>query len=139
MPAKQDNLWAAVKELERVLDQGSAGPERARQLDRALAAVEQAVRLHAESLDASGGDLIDVEGPRIPSPTVTREVGELRRELDDVLDEVGALRDRLASGGADFGPFRQRARRLAESLEKYDEEEARVIQETINTDIGSPD
>jgi hypothetical protein len=141
MRAKRDNLLAAVDELERVLDQGDGGrgPDRVRQLDRALAAVEQAVRLHAESLDASGGNLIDVEGPRIPSPTVTREVGELRRELDGVLDEVAALRDRLSAAGTDFGPFRRRARLLAESLERYDEEEARVIQETINTDIGSPD
>jgi hypothetical protein len=141
MPAKPDNLYAAVDELERVLDQAEAGggPERVRQLDRALAAVEQAVRLHAEALDASGGDLIDIEGPRIPSPTVTREVGKLRRELDEVLGEVGALRGRLPAGGADFGPIRRRARLLAESLEKYDEEEARVIQETVNTDIGSPD
>jgi hypothetical protein len=66
-------------------------------------------------------------------------VGELRRELDAVLDEISGLRDRLSSGAAAFDPFRQRARRLAETLERYDEEEARVIQETVNTDIGSPD
>jgi hypothetical protein len=143
MRATRDNILAAVKELERTLDEGDTGrdADRARRLASALDAVEEAVRRHAEELDASGGNLIDVEGPRIPSPTLTREVGELRQELDALLDEVSALRDRLAAGGAgtDFGPFRHRARRLAASLEHYDEEEARVILDTINTDIGSPD
>jgi hypothetical protein len=143
MKAMRDNILAAVNELERTLDVGDAGrgPERSGRLDRALATVEEAVRLHAEALDASGGNLIDVEGPRIPSPTVTREVGGLRQELDEMLDEVSALREKLAGGaaGPDFGPCRQRARRLAESLEHYEEEEARVILDTINTDIGSPD
>jgi hypothetical protein len=142
MKAMRDNILAAVSELERTLDEGDAGrgPDRPRRLGRALAGVEQAVRLHAESLDASGGNLIDVESPRIPSPWVTREVGGLRQELDELLDEVSALREKLSAAGTevpDFGPFRQRARRLVTSLERYEEEEARVIQEAINTDVGA--
>jgi hypothetical protein len=143
MKAMRDDILAAVHELEKVLNEcdASRGPDRPGRLGRALVAVEQAVRLHAEGLDASDGNLIDVEGPRVPSPTVTREVGGLRQELDELLDEATALREKLTGEGAgpDVGRFRQRARRLVESLERYEQEEANVILDTVNTDIGSPD
>ena len=64
MKATRDSILAAVNQLERILDGGEAarGPNRHWRLDRALAAVEQAVRRHAEALDASGGNLIDIVG-----------------------------------------------------------------------------
>ncbi len=140
MKVMRDNILAAVGDLERTLDEAEVGPDRQQRLEHALAAVEQAVRRHAESLDASGGNLVDIDSPRIPSPTVTREVGGLRQELEGLLDEVSALREKLSASGAsapDFGPYRQRARHLAAALERYDEEEARVIQEAVNTDVGA--
>jgi hypothetical protein len=72
---------------------------------------------------------------------VTRQVHGLHRELEELQAEARALRDSLSGGAAppDFGPLRARARRLLESLGRYNEDEARVILDSINTDIGAGD
>jgi hypothetical protein len=137
MTAERDNLVEAVRGLEQVLADGG---DLSRRLGHALAAVEQAVRRHQQALEADGPRVVDIESPRIPSPVVTREVGKLHGELEDLLGEARALHDRLSGGPApDPVKLRERARRLLEALAHYDEEEARVIQETVNTDIGAPD
>jgi hypothetical protein len=72
---------------------------------------------------------------------VTRQVDQLHRELDELHREASALRGRVAGSGPapDVGPLCARARRLLDCLGKYNEEEARVILDSINTDIGAGD
>jgi hypothetical protein len=146
MTAQRDNLVAAVAQLEKALagpDAGpDAGPEASRQrLDAALAALVQAVDEHGRALDAGEGRVVDVESPRLPSPTVDRQVGQLHRELQELRGEAAAVRDRLAAGAAtpDFGPLRGRVRRLLECLQRYNQDEARVILDSVTTDIGAGD
>jgi hypothetical protein len=131
-------LVEAVRGLEQALAGGGDLPRR---LGPALVAVEQAVRQHERVLDADGPRVVDIESPRIPSPIVTREVGKLHGELEELLGEARALRDRLSGGGPAPDParLRERVRRLLEALARFDEQEARVIQETVNTDIGAGD
>ena len=95
---------------------------------------------------------------------MTRRAAELRRELDGFAEETRTLRTR-AQGAAqafgvtgnpanlagalpvapeagavpDFGMFRERTRKLLEALKHYEDEEARLILESVNTDIGAGD
>jgi hypothetical protein len=139
MTAKQDNLTAAMAELEHAVADWEAGrgAEPAWRLDRTLASLEQVVREHDQSLDR-GGEVVDVESPRIPSPTVDRQVESLHHELHRLLEEAHLLRGRLAGGPAPAtGRLRDWVRQLLEALGRYDEQEARVIQEALNTDVGA--
>jgi hypothetical protein len=146
MTVKRDDLVAATDELEQALDASKGGRESGqdRRIGAALARVERAIREHAQTLEADGGGVVDIESPRVPSPAVDRQVDGLRSELDDLRREAGALRSRLTGGEAgeripELSPFRQRVRRLVDSLCRYEEEEARVILESINTDVGAGD
>jgi hypothetical protein len=142
VPENPDNLVSAVADLEQALaNRSSRAAGRNQRLDQALAALEQAVRRHREALDPGDGRVVDVESPRLPSPTVTRQLGALHRELDQLLRDAGALRDRLSGGAAaaDVGPLRTQVRQLLQSLGRYNEDEARVIQDSVNTDIGAGD
>jgi len=166
MPTKSDALSASVEGLERALAERSTSPERdwAERVDQALAAVEQAVRQRSATLEAPDGRLVDIEGPRLPSPTVSRRAGKLHQELDGFLDETRALRAKLrgsaqapgtvvtpsgqagalalspeAGAVADFGVFCKRARELLDALGHYEQEEADLILDTVTTDIGAGD
>jgi hypothetical protein len=138
MAAQRDNLAAAVRELGQIL---AGGENLYQRLGPALAAVEEAVGQHEKVLEADGPRVVDIESPRIPSPVVTRQVGKLQAELEGLRSEVRALRQRLTGGERtpDVGRLRERARQLLAGLGRYDEEEAQVIQETVNTDVGAGD
>jgi hypothetical protein len=138
MAAQRDNLAAAVRGLGQILDGGENLDQR---LGPALAAVEEAVAQHEKVLAADGPRVVDIESPRIPSPVVTRQVDKLHAELEGLRSEVHALRQRMTGGekAPDVACLRERARQLLEALGRYDEEEAQVIQETVNTDVGAGD
>jgi hypothetical protein len=145
MPKKSDDLVAAMNRLEQVL-----GDESSRRdeewlgcADEALRTVEESVRLHLPTLRPADGKLIEVDRPRLPSPMVSRRADELYGELHGFLNETQALRTMLhgsdGSSAPNFGAFRQRARQLVEALQQYEEEEANLILESVNTDIGAGD
>jgi hypothetical protein len=163
MPAKRDDIVAAIEQLEQVVNEctvaeiGDAGS-----LERALARVEETVRHHAVTLTPAGGDLVDVDSPRLPSPVMSRRTEELRQELHDLLQEARALRGRVhkppaaparhpdnlagalpvapeAGAVPDFALFCRRARELVQHLEHYENEEAAVILDAVQTDIGAGD
>jgi hypothetical protein len=149
MKAKRDALLTAMAELERALAEHSGGRERAwaERVDRALAAVAQAVQRHHATLQAPGGGVVDVASGRVPSPGVDRQLAALYEELEGVLGEATALRARLqralASAAAgevlDFALFRRRATALLEALGRYEAEEADLILDSVTTDIGAGD
>jgi hypothetical protein len=166
MAANQDPIVRAADALERAAAADSAGRDRdwIDTVDRALAAVEQAVRQRAEVLREPDGQLLDVDRPRVPSPAVDRRTEGLERELHQFLDEVQALRSQVrgaaeglgmaiapdelagalpvapeAGAAADLAVFRQHARRLAEEVRRFEREETDLILDAVNTDIGAGD
>jgi hypothetical protein len=159
MRGKSANLVRAVERLETIL--GDVGPDQVTRLKQALAQVEDAVWQRIVALKPVDGKIVKVDRPRLPSPGVDRRADKLCAELEHFLEEAQALRasaretgtapqDPATLGGAlpvapevgavaDWGVFVQRARRLVADLEEYENQEAELIYDSINTDIGSPD
>ena len=166
MPANTDNLLVAIEELERVLSSpaGSDPAGGTARLERALGGLEQAVRRHADALREPDGLVGQIDRPRVPSPGLDRHTEHLRAELAHFLEDIRTLRSRARAEGqlprrsadptnlagalpvapeagalAKQGVLVQRARQLAQALERYEDEEADLLLDTVNTDIGSPD
>jgi hypothetical protein len=128
---------ASVAELQRALDGGDDSS-----LDRALRDVEEAAREHGLALDPVSGKVVDVDRPLIPSPGLARHAAWLRQDLGELVGEAAVLRSRLATAAAtpaERERLRQQARALLDALERFGEEEVRLIQESVNTDIGAGD
>ena len=166
MPTHNDLLFAAVHGLECLLAESMAARQQdwLARVDQALAGVEQAMRERANALTVPEEGLVEVDRPRLPSPTVARRAEELRQELAGMIAEARALRAKVqsatpASGleigssdlagalpvapeaGAvpDFGLFCRRTRELLDGLGRYEEEEAKLILDSITPDIGAGD
>jgi hypothetical protein len=160
MPANTDNLLVAIEELERVLNNPAGGTSR---LEGALGNLEQTMQRHADALREPDGLVGQIDRPRIPSPGLDRHTEHLREELAHFLEDIRTLRNRAqvdrqtprvsadptlagalpvapeAGALSNQGVLVQRARRLAQNLERYENEEADLLLDTVNTDIGSPD
>jgi hypothetical protein len=156
-------LVQAIRGLKQALGSNGVGAKDwAGRVDEALAAVEQAVRQHRDTLEDEEGRVVDVNTPLNPSPVVKRRADGLRAELDGFLTEAQALRvkvrgvhssavaDPQTVAGAlpvapeagalpDFGAFWQRARDLLEGLGHFEEEEADLIQYSVTLDLGAGD
>jgi hypothetical protein len=165
MPTRTDNLLAAIQEFERVVGGGAhPGPGQGAGLDRALAGLEKAVRRHADALREPDGLVGHIDRPRVPSPGLDRRTQHLGEELAHILGDIRGLRTKAQAEGqapavsadpatlagalpvapeagavADHGLLVQRARQLAQALMEFENEEARVILDTVNTDVGAPD
>ncbi len=165
MPANKCSLANAVKGLTQMLGEDATGRAKdwTQRVDQALSALEHSVRRHRAHLEDAEGRVVDVESSLNPSPTVARRANQLCQELDSLLREAQALRGKLqgihpstekmdastAAGAlavapeagdvADFGVFCERAERLLEGFEHYDEEESELIQESVTMDLGAGD
>jgi hypothetical protein len=160
--AAKNDLLTAAERLERALTGEAPGRERdwAGDVDDALAGLEQAVRQRAATLVSRDGSVVKVDRPRLPSPTVDRQAADLRQELEGMLERLTTLRLQVQGaaqvfGGAaipaglpatpracaipDFGALRQQAQELVEAVRRYEEETARMLLESVNTDIGAGD
>jgi ABC-type transporter Mla subunit MlaD len=149
MRARKETLSAAVTNLEQAL-RGAAPWSRAWALlvEQALTSVEQAVRRQDTFLAATDGNVVDVESGLANSPGMERRLAHLHEELAGFLGEVDTLRKRvqrvLEGGAAEVPPspfdnFHRRAEALLDALQGYEQEEAQLIQESVNTDIGGGD
>src|SRR5262249_14975386 len=143
MAKKPDALLNAADKLEGALAADVAGQERdwSDRVDQALDQVMEAVRQRAATWKSPEGKVVEVESPRLPSPVVARRGSELRRDLDDFLEQATALQADVrntartfvraadvsnlagalpvapeAGGVPDFGVFRQRAEELVEGI-----------------------
>jgi hypothetical protein len=155
--AAKNALLTAADRLERSLGGAAPGRERdwAGEVDDALAGLEQAVRQRAATLVSGDGSVLPVDRPRLPSPTVDRQAAGLRDELDDILAELQKLRLEVQGAGQvfgqnlapppraatvpDFGGLAQKAREVAAAVRRYEDEAARMLLESVNTDIGAGD
>jgi hypothetical protein len=111
-------------------------------MDRALADVEQEADSRGLLKVGRLGEVSDL----IPSPGLDRRLGRLRQALGGLAQEASAIRqdirreaERAPMGPASLGRFHRRAAALLLGLEEYELEEARLILESVNTDIGAGD
>jgi hypothetical protein len=165
MTATNDPLLKPVGELEQMLatDAAARPGDWAERAERTLARIEQAVQQRLALVRSAPGRLVKVDCPRLPSPAVERGQAGLQRQLYDLLREAETLRagvrgttpaagvqadDNLAGAlpvapkagaAADFGDFLQHAAALVEAVRHYEAEEARLILESVNMDIGAGD
>jgi hypothetical protein len=144
MNDQTDLLEGALRELEHLLGESvdDRDPGWAARADRALAGLEQGIRQHDRDLDPPDGQVVEVDRPAIPSPTLQRRLRALHEELKPLHEEAMALRIRLRAvpeAGPDRRSLRERASRLIQALERFEHEEAGIVQESVNLDIGAPD
>jgi len=141
MTINADPIMSAVENLERALTETPDGRAEmwAAEVDRALSDIRRSVKERDAELKTRGGQLVDVDRPLLPSPTMDRHVNDLRHELDGVLEEVASLRLQARNGNPELGAFRQRAQRLLTILRSFEQQEGALIQEAVNTDIGGGD
>jgi hypothetical protein len=153
---KDDALGLSLDSLRQALAADVPGRERewAAAVGDALARVEAALRQHRAAAKAPDGVLAEVDQTR---PTLARQADELRSDHDDFLTQVLALREEVghaaeafqpaasrsgqpgAAGVVDFGATRQRAEQLLAGLQANQEAEAKLVLESINTDLGAGD
>jgi hypothetical protein len=163
MPAANVPLMQAMQGLKQALGSHGVGQKDwADRVGRALAAVEEAVRQHRDTLEDDEGRVVDVNTSLNPSPVVKRRADGLRAELNDLLKEAQALRAKVrgvhasaaadpktlagalpvapeAGEATDFGVFWERARDLLARLGHFEEEEADLIQYSVTLDLGAGD
>jgi hypothetical protein len=155
MRPSKDVLLPLVERLAKGLVADVAGRERAwaQEADACLAALEQALVRHATEADAPGGVFAEVDCTR---PSLVRQVGELKQEHTDFLEQVRELRKDLQAaarafglpaGGAepatatvvDFDAIRRRGQQLAATLRHHRDHEAGLVIESVTTDLGAGD
>lgn len=137
MTAKSDPLSTALKRLEQSAAAKAEGRDWTSDVEQALAATEQALRQRKQPLRPPDGKLVDVERPRLPSATVDRRAAHLRKDVDVLLRDAEELRSRAATG--DPAAIRQRVQELAEGLQQFIDHEAKLVLQSVNTDIGGND
>jgi len=132
MTVTSDVLGTALERL-----QNAAGADRVADIEAALAETEQILRDRKQPLRPADGKLVEVERPRLPSATVDRRAARLRKTVDDLLRETQALRAEAPT--ADPESLRRRTRELADSLQEFVDQEAKLVLQSVNTDIGGAD
>lgn len=160
---KQEVLTEPIAILERVLAADFPGHERdwAEGVGNALVEVEQALGLHTALAETPDGLLTKVDLTR---PTSVRQVSELRREHTELQEQTRSLHAQLETAARafqpphssmarpealpepapvgtvpDFGQIRRTITQLLTALQHHQQEEARLLLESVNTDIGVGD
>lgn len=155
------DLAHALERLEQCLNAEVPGREKpwAEQLGGALRGLEAILTRHIETTEAADGMFQEVDLTR---PTLTRKVGQLRREhqtlrqcaveLRQQLDEAArafqpssaALSEPLpeppgVAAVVDFASIRPKVEELVARLKKHQSGEVDVLLESVDTDIGVGD
>jgi Hemerythrin HHE cation binding domain len=158
-----DPLAQAIDRLEHAMQAEVAGHEHqwADDLGDALTGLAAVLRRHTDLAEAPDGLLSEVDLTR---PTLNRQVGELRREHRDFLDQVGDLQAQVRSAARafawpprepgspsrlpepapaasipDFGVLRQQLTRLVHALRQHCDCENSLVIESVTTDLGAGD
>jgi hypothetical protein len=159
----EDVLVQPIDKLERALAAGFPGRERdwAQGVGNALSDLEQALDLHTALAETPDGLLTKVDLTR---PTSVRQVSELRQEHTDLRDQTRSLQTKVQTAGqafrgphasfgdvdalpepaplrpvADFGAIRQTIVQFLTALKHHQQEETKLLLESVNTDIGVGD
>jgi hypothetical protein len=147
---------SSLDRLHQALAADVPGQERewAETVGAALAAVEKALRQHMAVAEAPDGVFAEVDVTR---PTLARQADELCTEHGDLLEQVIALREEVqraadafqpaaeptpkinAGGVPDFGVLRQQAEQLLAGLQQNQDDETKLVLESVNTETGVGD
>jgi hypothetical protein len=160
---KEDKLHQGLEHLTQVLAAGCAGREGAwaQEADAVLAELEAALRQHGQAAEAPNGFLSKVDLTR---PSLVRRVNDARQQHRTLQADLAGLRQDLRRAGEafgrsaqpgqgahdlpplqgpegvpDFGVARRRAEEIAAALRKLEEEEADLLLESVNMDLGAGD
>jgi len=143
MQTRYDILLLRVRQLERGIAARASGRERewAEEVGTALDKILAALRKHSREMDAPDGTFAEVDLTR---PTLARQAGELRDDQEMYLEHAQALRDELRDAVEpealpDLDFLRTRLADFVAALKKHCGEEARLVYESVTTDIGVGD
>jgi hypothetical protein len=142
MPRKWDALVSAMDRLRQALAADLSGQQWVEKLRVALFLVDNALRQHMKSAEVPDGLFAAVDETR---PTLGRQVNDLSCEYSELLGQVFTLQLELrsAASGCVTSPklaaLRQQAEQLLTALQKVEEAETDLIQESVTTDIGVGD
>jgi len=160
---RQDVLVQPIEAMEHALEMGYPGREG--EWSEAVIAgfvnVGQALRLHAAAVEGPDGLFAKVDLTR---PTLGRRVNQLRRDHRELQQRTRDLQERLQLAAqafqpdpdtldralpspvpagplavADFGAIRNDIMQLLTDLRHHLDEEAKLILDSVNTDIGVGD
>jgi hypothetical protein len=148
-------LEQALDHMRRALAADAPGQEFAwtRVVSSALARLDQALGQHRAAAISQDGPLAEVDDTR---PTLVRQADELCSQQEVLLVQVRALEQEVeraaaafdptgegaAQSGApvpDFGAIRQQGEQIVSALEENLRAEARLVLDSVNTDIGVGD
>jgi phage-related tail protein len=159
----EDVLAKPIDKLEQVLAADFPGHERewAQGVGNALTEVGQALGLHTALAETADGLLTKVDLTR---PTSVRQVSELRRQHSELQQQTRSLQADLQTAAQafqaphaslskvealpepvplapvpDFGSIRQAIAQLSTALHQHQQEETKLLQDSVNTDIGVGD
>jgi len=159
----EDVLAQPINKLERALSTDFPGHERdwAQGVGNALTEVEQALGLHTALAETPDGLLTKIDLTR---PTSVRQVSGLRREHTELQEQTRSLKTQLrgaaqafqaphaalgrveappepvpVSPAPDFGSIRQAAGQLLAALQRHQQDETKLLLDSVNTDIGVGD
>jgi hypothetical protein len=153
---KEDFLTGSLDRLSRALTADVPGHERewAETVGAALITVENALRQHIAAVQDPDGVFAEVDGTR---PTLARHASELCSQQSDLLKQVLAHQE-VVQGAAEafkpaadptapksvvavpaFGLIRQQAEQILEGLQHIKDDEAKLVLDSVNTDIGVGD
>lgn len=159
----EDILAKPIENLEQALAADFAGHECdwTRGVGNALTEVEQAVGLHTALAETADGLLTKVDLTR---PTSVRQVSELRRQHSELQERTRSLRAQLQTAAQafqaphlslhrvdalpepvplapvpDFGSIRQAIGQFLADLHQHQRVEAKLLLDSVNTDIGVGD
>jgi hypothetical protein len=143
MHSQPESLSAAAADLERTLQAPIDPGTWAAHLEESLARVQKAILSNARGLEVPGGGLVDVGADQSPSPGLDRRVERLLDDLGCLLEETRSARA-SAHHAAEGAPLaldhlRDRSQQLLEALRKHEQEQARVVLESVTTDLGAGD
>jgi hypothetical protein len=125
----------SIHELDELSDLAEAVPIDRRELVAMLRQVEDGLREHGRSLDQAGG-LLDEE-EKAARMSLAREDERLRFEVSTLLRNVEGIRRTAAN--ADEGDLRRRLNTLVAGLRGHRDAEARLVLESVGTEVGSGD
>ncbi|GIW82178.1 MAG: hypothetical protein KatS3mg105_3985 [Gemmatales bacterium] len=134
-----DTLLKAMEKLQAALSAAASGREAqwAKRVEKELRAVHDLLRAHVQQAERTDGLLATIDLTR---PTLMRRVEalkaahqEMTKEAAELLQEIGKDRQQ------DVAYLRQRIAGLLQKIHHHHADEADIIFETFQTDIGAGD
>ncbi|GIW94191.1 MAG: hypothetical protein KatS3mg110_2232 [Pirellulaceae bacterium] len=139
--AERDETLAAIHQLESALAAPAPGRESAwgQAVLEGLKRLEKALlRLQTQAAERNHlwSDIQQI------SPRLQRRINRLRWQLDDLCRQAGSLRAQLEHAleeTPDYADFRRRVALLIAGIRHFRDQEADLIYEAYQVDIGTPD